>query len=69
MVITINIGDIVTTSTTTSGTTKSARANSKAVSELRALVARRRRSSYPTDARTERQYWLRQIQAILGDNS
>lgn len=37
-------------------------------SELRDLVTRRRKSSYPTDARTERQYWLRQIQTLLGEN-
>lgn len=62
-VITI-IGD--TMATLTNKTTRSRR---KTVNfdELRELIARRRRSSYPTDARTERQYWLRQISSLMGE--
>lgn len=57
-----------TSKTTTSKATTSRR---KTVSfdELRELTTRRGRSSYPQDARTERQYWLRQIATLLGENN
>lgn len=36
-------------------------------SELRELIGRRARSSFPLDARTERAYWLRQIRFLMGE--
>lgn len=44
---------------------KTTKSQTISLNDLRDLVARRRRSSYPTDARTERQYWLRQIQMLM----
>ena len=52
--------------------TKTSRTSSRQTvshDQLRELFNRRRRSSYPTDAKTERQYWLRQIQSLLGEDS
>jgi hypothetical protein len=57
------IGDSVATATKTRPSTKAV-----SFSQLRELSARRRRSSYPTDAKVERQYWLRQIQILLGED-
>lgn len=37
--------------------------------ELEALIQRRKKSSYPTDARTERAYWIRQIQNLTGTST
>lgn len=56
--------------TATNTRTRSTKSRRRTVSfdELRELTARRRRSSYPTDARTERQYWLRQIASLIGDD-
>lgn len=57
-----------TTNNNTRATTTSRR-RTVGFDELTDLISRRRRSSYPTDARTERQYWLRQIQSLMGHNS
>lgn len=56
------------TKTRTSNSSTKSRRRTVSFDELRELTSRRRRSSYPTDARTERQYWLRQIAALTGDD-
>lgn len=57
--------------TTKTKATKVTRVRRSTVSfeELRALKTRRVKSSYPQDARTERLYWIRQINTLLGETT
>lgn len=45
--------------------TKRSRRTTVQHTELEALIGRRQRSSFPTDARTERAYWLKQIRNLI----
>lgn len=55
------------TATKTKPSSRTTRRQTVSFDQLRELTSRRRKSSYPVDARTERLYWLKQIEMLLGE--